>query len=167
MTLSEGLVPRPRSNERGARAHPGPASRSAGIVGWWVATNLVLVAGVGCGAPGPAPAQPVVIENVAPPVRNREAVTWEADERHWMALVLKDLRQSGERAGHSRLLDLVNRTEIMLDRADRGELTLEQLLVAFRQAEDGMTDPVGDAVTQQLDDLRAALRHGRRVPRPD
>ena len=130
--------------------------------------NLVLVALAGCGAPKPAPAapqRPRGIENVAKPAGNRETVAWEADERRWMTLLLEELRRSGEQAGAPRLVELVARAEALLQQADRGELTREQLLVGLQQAERAMTDPVSDRVTEKLGDLREAMRHARVVPR--
>ena len=88
-----------------------------------------------------------VIENVTVPVRNGEAVTWEPDERRWITLVLRELRQSGEHGGYLRLVELVERAEALLRQADHDELTKEQLLVRFQQAEQAMTDPVSDRIT--------------------
>jgi hypothetical protein len=39
-----------------------------------------------------------------------------------------------------------------------------QLLMGLRQVEDAMTDPVGDRITQLIDDVREVMRRVRRVP---
>lgn len=137
--------------------------------------ELVLIAVVGCGgsARSPADSPPSgAIANEAEPeppaaVDPNDRVWFEEDEREWIGTLLKELRDTGERKGFPRLVELVAGTEALVARVDRGELTRTQLLETFDRLEEAMTDPVGDAVLVQLEDLREALRRAKRGERKD
>jgi hypothetical protein len=129
---------------------------------WVLATGMVLVTAACHRAPQPtAVAQPragAEPEKVAEPVSHSETVTWQPEERQFLMDLLKELRRSGERDAYRSLVEYVGGVEALVAQADHGELTKAQLLTAFHQVEERMTDPVGDRITQQMDDLREVMR---------
>jgi len=140
---------------------------------WVLATGMVLVTAACHRAPQPtAVAQPraSTVEKVpeptkvAEPVSHGETVMWQPEERQFLMDLLKELRRSGERDAHRSLVEYVGGVEALVAQADRGELTKEQLLTGFQQVEERMTDPVGDRITEQMNDLREVMRRARRVP---
>jgi hypothetical protein len=146
---------------------------------WALATAMVLVTAACHRAPQPTAvaqpragtvertAEPVKAPEpatVAEPVSHGETVMWQPEERQYLLDLLRELRRSGERDAYRILVEFVGGVEALVAQADRGELTKVQLLTDFQQVEERMTEPVGDRITQQMDDLREVMRRARRVP---
>jgi len=138
---------------------------------WLLATCMVLATAACYRAPrAPKPAavaEPQAsVAAKAEPANSRETIAWESDQRQFLTALLRDLRRSGEQGGYRSLVEYVGAVEALLAQADHGELTKVQLLMGLRQVEDAMTDPVGDRITQQIDDVREVMRRVRIVPAP-
>jgi hypothetical protein len=90
---------------------------------------------------------------------------WAADERAYLTRLVADLHKTGDQQHHPRLVELATSVDALLEAAERGEITKNQLLEGYAQAEQAMTDPVDRRVQEQLDDLREAMRRSRIVER--
>jgi hypothetical protein len=141
---------------------------------------LVLLFGLAaCARPHPAPAngtEATVIAGEAPrdaPVQDAApAAVWTADDLDHTAVFdaeeldyargsVADLRKKGERGGSPELVGFAHAVDDLLTDALTRQLTRNQLMERYKLLEDGLTDPLDEATSYQLDDLRELFRRAR------
>jgi hypothetical protein len=115
-------------------------------------------------APAKPAAAPQAPANRVEPAADHEPLGWNEGVRPFLTDLLAELRATGERERHPKLIDLVTKTTALILLAENGELTKAALLARYDQLVVEMTDPIEEWVAIQLDDLRSLLRKAQVAP---
>ncbi len=121
----------------------------------WLLSVAVITA---CGRAASPPAEPAPVENQSEPTPLHDVAYWEAADRDWVRILLRELMELGVDAGYPEVVELARRTEALVQMIENGELTRPQLLELHAANEARVTDPAPSRVWEILDDVREAFR---------
>jgi hypothetical protein len=138
---------------------------------------LVLLFGLAaCARPnsGPPEAAPIAGEapretlaREAPPAAVWSAddldvtAVWDAEELDYGRDLVVDLRKKGERAGSAELVSFAQAVDDLLTAALTRQLSKTQVMARYQLLGAGLTDPLDEETSFELDDLRALFRRAR------